>query len=283
MSEFKNGGGSASSAGFWGEPTANIEWCEEKYYISNYIAEFWNSLSNMPFIFLSIISLYQLRKINLKKRFSICYLMICAVGLGSFLFHATLLYEAQLMDELPMMLMIGQATFCLFSMGDGHSKKEKGITALIIYSGIAVSTSIYIIWNEPLIFHVIFGFFVAVCIFSSIKLSRTIKKSRGGVVRGISIQRGLVVSATLNIAGFIFWYIDLVHCSSLKAVRGIVHDHASHLFQFHAWWHILTASGVSWFVACLIVIDDHHKDVHENKSLGRTGFFFPKVVIGGSF
>lgn len=264
-------------AGFWGEPTSNIEWCEEKYHLSNYIAEFWNSISNIPFIFLSILSLYQLRMIKLKMRFVLCYLMICAVGIGSFLFHATLLYEAQLMDELPMMVMIGQATFCLFSMGDSHSKKQKSIIALIIYSGIISSTSIYIIWNESLIFHVIFGFFVGICIFSSIRLANIIKKSR--VIRGISIQKGLIISAFLNIIGFIFWYIDLMHCSSLKIVRGKVHDHASHLFQFHAWWHILTASGVSWFIACLIVIDDHHKEVHENKSLGRTLFFFPKVII----
>jgi len=32
--------------GFWGNPTSNIDWCEDNYQLSPYVAEFWNALSS---------------------------------------------------------------------------------------------------------------------------------------------------------------------------------------------------------------------------------------------
>ena len=30
--------------GFWGKPTSLIDWCEENYVVTTYIAEFWNTI-----------------------------------------------------------------------------------------------------------------------------------------------------------------------------------------------------------------------------------------------
>ena len=37
-----NGGG-----GVWGNPTALIDWCEENYVVTTYVAEFWNTLRSV--------------------------------------------------------------------------------------------------------------------------------------------------------------------------------------------------------------------------------------------
>ena len=37
--------------GFWGPVTASIDWCEENYERTPYLAEFWNSISSL-FLFL---------------------------------------------------------------------------------------------------------------------------------------------------------------------------------------------------------------------------------------
>ena len=54
------------------------------------------------------------------------------VGLGSFIFHATLLFEAQLMDELPMIYVASYCCAILFDTSRGFSlqhsnAKELGI------------------------------------------------------------------------------------------------------------------------------------------------------------
>ncbi|GFS18432.1 alkaline ceramidase 3 [Elysia marginata] len=32
--------------GYWGKQTATLDWCEDNYAVSYYVAEFWNTLSN---------------------------------------------------------------------------------------------------------------------------------------------------------------------------------------------------------------------------------------------
>ena len=38
--------------GFWGPPSATMNWCEEDYVVTPWIAEFWNTLSNLTFVVL---------------------------------------------------------------------------------------------------------------------------------------------------------------------------------------------------------------------------------------
>ncbi|EIE78529.1 hypothetical protein RO3G_03233 [Rhizopus delemar RA 99-880] len=62
---------------FWGPATSTIDWCEENYHVSPYLAEFFNTTTNLMF-------------------------SVMFVGFGSWCFHMTLQYEMQLLDELPM-------------------------------------------------------------------------------------------------------------------------------------------------------------------------------------
>lgn len=93
--------------GYWGPPTADFDWCEENYPYSEglmqYIAEPWNTLSNLMWQPLSVYTGLRLRKCGMLDAQALCTLAFTIlIGTGSFLFHATLRYEAQLLDELPM-------------------------------------------------------------------------------------------------------------------------------------------------------------------------------------
>ncbi|CAO3587980.1 unnamed protein product [Absidia cylindrospora] len=88
-------------SGYWGPATSSVDWCEENYKHSFYIAEFWNTISSFAMVVLGLLGILAHHK-SLGWRLSNGYLMIVVVGIGSVLFHGTLQYEHQMWDEVPM-------------------------------------------------------------------------------------------------------------------------------------------------------------------------------------
>ena len=39
---------SHSDRPFWGQPNSGVDWCEENYLHTHYVAEWWNFLSSVP-------------------------------------------------------------------------------------------------------------------------------------------------------------------------------------------------------------------------------------------
>uniref|UniRef100_A0A8C5LKE7 Alkaline ceramidase n=1 Tax=Leptobrachium leishanense TaxID=445787 RepID=A0A8C5LKE7_9ANUR len=68
--------------GYWGPPSSTLEWCEENYAVSYYIAEFWNRVSNMIMILPPLFGAIQTVKDGLETRYVVAYLGLTAVGLG---------------------------------------------------------------------------------------------------------------------------------------------------------------------------------------------------------
>eukprot|EP01135_Chromosphaera_perkinsii_P005083 Nk52_evm8s314 gene=Nk52_evmTU8s314 len=88
---------------YWGEPTSNVNWCEIDYNQTPYVAEFWNSMTSLAMAAMAFSGIITLgRQIDALNAFN--YAMFLVVGLGSALFHGTLLYTAQMLDEVPMIL-----------------------------------------------------------------------------------------------------------------------------------------------------------------------------------
>eukprot|EP00478_Filoreta_tenera_P006172 GABV01007820.1.p1 GENE.GABV01007820.1~~GABV01007820.1.p1 ORF type:complete len:118 (+),score=23.52 GABV01007820.1:58-411(+) len=44
-----------AAEGFWGKVDSNVNWCEQDYAVSFYIAEFWNTLSSLPMVYFGIL------------------------------------------------------------------------------------------------------------------------------------------------------------------------------------------------------------------------------------
>ncbi|KAF9611647.1 hypothetical protein IFM89_034118 [Coptis chinensis] len=75
---------------FWGPVTSTIDWCETNYVYSSYIAEFFNTLSNVPCILLALIGLINSFRQRFEKRFSVLHISNMILSIGSVLFHTTL-------------------------------------------------------------------------------------------------------------------------------------------------------------------------------------------------
>jgi dihydroceramidase len=95
--------------GYWGKRTATIDWCEINYEVTHYIAEFWNTISNLVMIVFPLYSLYwsynhykfaNEAKKNVLNRLTssnfivpksvwLCQIGLMLVGIGSWMFHMT--------------------------------------------------------------------------------------------------------------------------------------------------------------------------------------------------
>lgn len=95
-----------NQSGFWQTigDAANIDWCEPNYTFTFYVAEWFNTISSLPILIMAVAGLYFLKKKYhyVLPRFYVGFLGMALVGLGSALFHATLLRYPQASDELPM-------------------------------------------------------------------------------------------------------------------------------------------------------------------------------------
>lgn len=70
-----------------------MDWCEENYEYSPYVAEFWNTLSNFWILFFGAFGAVHAFRHQSEKYFSLTYFGLFIVGIGSFLFHCTLKWE----------------------------------------------------------------------------------------------------------------------------------------------------------------------------------------------
>ena len=94
---------------------ATINWCEDDYIYSNYIAELYNSLTGVFLCLSPLLFYYHSYKVSnwygygmnliLYNDLKNCFYLIFLVGVGTVLFHGTLLYVFQLLDEIPMLLL----------------------------------------------------------------------------------------------------------------------------------------------------------------------------------
>lgn len=66
------------------------------------MAEWWNTWSSGAIIGVSVFGLWLCRRHQYEQRFVVCFALLAIVGIGSALFHGTLHWAGQALDELPM-------------------------------------------------------------------------------------------------------------------------------------------------------------------------------------
>ena len=292
--------------GYWGERTATIDWCEINYEITYYIAEFWNTVSNLVMILFPIYGIYwsykHIRSAKQSKKklqtisskFTVpstviwCYLGLMLVGIGSWMFHMTLLYPMQLLDELPMIyasgiliysnydLIVSNYHFSSLTPSKNPSFLKRMLTSRkVVASFIAiyclVVTYVYLlVWKDPMFHEVAYSLMVVAIIMENVILIKTLKSSK----------RLYLVSFVYYAFGFFLWNLDNKFCSNLKTYRSSIEhlfgvDPSSSggsigavllntvavllksVFEFHSLWHIFT--GYATYMTILFLTDVHYQ------------------------
>ncbi|XP_052826729.1 alkaline ceramidase 3-like [Octopus bimaculoides] len=245
--------GTDTATGYWGTVTSTIDWCEENYVVTEYIAEFWNTISNLvmiiPPVFLAVLALRQ----KLEMRLLMCNISLLMVGVGSWCFHMTLLYSMQLLDELPM---IWGTSFLVYSFAEissppGHQNRRLQIF-LFIYC--VVVTAVYLSIKNPVFHEFAYGLLVVSLVVFAMKVIRKCEHNLILVISGMSIY----------LFGFLLWNIDNNFCPRIRSVRWNLGT-LGPISQLHAWWHLL--AGIGTYLAIIFCIHTRYLYLKKDPSI----------------
>jgi len=232
---------SLSKEGIWGPATATLDWCEINYQFSPYIAEMANTLSNLFTIFLALAGSYVAFKDGMPNRYVLGHLGIALIAIGSFLFHATLLFEAQLADELPMVYVVSLSLWLLFDIapGFGVHNQTKLILTLLAFFDVFFTWS-YVAYRNPVYHQTVFGFIV----FAIVARTNYILWSDKAMVIPKNIKTSIAnlfnTGLCMFLFGFFVWNMDNIFCPTLTRWKISVGWPAAFFLEGHSWWHILT-------------------------------------------
>lgn len=194
--------------------------------------------------------LYNCKKLGLEARYVCSYLLFLLVGIGSTMFHATLLYPMQLLDELPMIYTTCVFIYSLAVVKKGPGTHDKLVAALLTLYAIAF-TLIYSLNSNPLIMEGMYGFLVCVLLAQAVIL---LYRDEYNENTRISWRLGLS-NVGLYLIAFILWNIDNHYCSKLKSFRESTPYPVGIMSELHAWWHLL--AGYSTYLH--IVFSSHYR------------------------
>ena len=238
--------------GYWGEKTANTNWCEPDYVISQYIAEFWNTVSSFLIFFYGIYGIYVHHWVE--RRFFSALFCFIVVGLGSAAFHATLWRSMQLLDELPMLWSNSAFIYVVHFMERRGTANAVFVLLLSIVTFIVTVCVIKFDKDDQIIFLLSYGTGVMFLMYQSILLRKKYKKTQENVDLGL-------FSVFLYLLGFCVWLTDRRYCHLVQ-----------HL-HLHSLWHFFAGTGT--FMAILFwmqvreLFKGNHKVVYQQLSIRR--------------
>ena len=238
-------------SGYWGAATATVDWCETNYAHLSYVSEFFNSVSSLAMVLAGVLGIALHRGV-LERRFLLAFAMVSVVGLGSIAFHATLLFQHQMMDELPMLYL---ALLMVYILVENRPERRFGQWFPLALLGYAVlATYLTAFSRGQLQFYLFQVSFAALEFFALARVYLIHRRSQDAQARRV-FQLGMGAYAL----AITVWLSDIRFCSTLNETLpayGLPNP------QFHAWWHVLVSCG---FYALLLVI------AHDRlKTLGQT-------------
>ena len=127
-----------------------------------YVAEFWNTISNVLLVILPLFLMYSYYKQGLAYIHIVAVFSVFAVGIGSTLFHGTLLYEMQMLDELPMLIAASFLVFNMMTIATADDSVWRLIVGLLLSLFCLIAIVIYLVINDPLFHEACYGILVSI-------------------------------------------------------------------------------------------------------------------------
>ena len=201
---------------FWGKPDVSVRFCENKYVVSNYIAEYYNTMSALSYVIVGLL----FYKTKLKKLSKIIILL----GIGTALLHSTLRFYGQWLDEISMLILSFYIIQELREMRFGITTSELYLILLIF---------------SYFLFERYFSYFFIV--FSSLQIYTYVISRKNYDECSREVYYLVKAYSIVLVLSSICWLCDQLFCDYVKD------------YQLHAVWHVGTALALLMGLWALIL------------------------------
>ncbi|KAF3917063.1 hypothetical protein ABW20_dc0100270 [Dactylellina cionopaga] len=224
----------------WEPATSTINFCEEDYYVTGYVAEVMNVATNGLYLWLSYRGARHVFNHDHPKIFALCFISYGIIGIGSILFHGTLKYSMQLVDECAMIYTA--LTMCFATFSHGRSTPMQAVVlAICAGTGLGI-TLIYHYLKNPLFHQNAFAIIMITLLLRSMWMMETRIRQKDSVVTN-QMWKMVLWGTCVFLAGFGVWNLDNIYCQQLRGWRRTVGMPWGFVSELHAWWHLLTGMG----------------------------------------
>lgn len=227
------------SEGYWGNHTGSIDWCEDNYAQTKYIAEFVNTISNIPSFLLGLYGAWSIIDQRIPSRFALGYLGMTLIGIGSIGFHATLRWGWQLMDELPMIYVVSFTAYMSLDTLPGFKPRFGLWGPLVLIAWDVFVTVSYLYLPNPIYHEVAFAFILLTSVGRLVYLIHRIPAKHPGRQK---ITRTMLWGIVTFAGAFVLWNIDNIYCEQLRQGREYLGPFGF-LLEGHGYWHLGTGYG----------------------------------------
>lgn len=255
--------------GLWGAPTSSVDWCEANYQYTPYVCELANTVSSLAMVAAGLIG-WWLHRRTLERRFLLAFFAVAVVGVGSIAFHATLQFQLQMLDELPMLYSALVMVYILVE-DRPHPRFGRWFPALLVCHGVLV-TSLSAFTRGTLQFYLFQLSFGSMELFALWRVYVIHRRSRDPSLRGL-YRAGMGAYA----AAIVLWFVDLEGCAF---VGGWLPAHGVPNPQFHAWWHVLVSTGL--YLLTLVVAHHRLSVLGRRPRLRLAGGWLPYVAAASA-
>lgn len=223
---------------YWGPPSSSVDWCEVNYQYSQYVAEYFNTLSSLALVLVGLLGVWLHPWAEL--RYKIAFLATVVVGVGSVAFHGSLTKFSQALDEVPMLYNALAFLFITICQRFPMKPSTRNLLSVVLITHAAFTT--YLVtaaegkW-QFIVFHISFGTAQLFTLYQMIRIYRrrdTDYRNESHLI----FERGL----GFYCLAFASWFVDMLACEYVNPF----YDSAILPVnpQFHAWWHVLISMAL---------------------------------------
>lgn len=185
------------------------------------------------------------------------------VGTGSVLFHSSLKYPMQLVDELSMIYTTSFS--CYASFTHGSSAAVKAVVGAALFGLSVFITAYYHYVKDPTFHQVSYALLTAAVLFHGFYVMERCLRPRWRAApkretretqriddrdRRILAQMWLMVATGLGVflGGFAIWQLDNIYCSTVRRWRHELGLPWGIVLEGHGWWHLMTGAGAYFYI-----------------------------------